>query len=450
MRSKKYTFYFIFIHLNQTKKTIPMTIKLITSLIAFTLLFSVSAQDKKTSFQIEKGESILSLININEQGFIIKTGKNSNNSKKVNWKLKYFDLDLNLIWDKAIPKEIVDQRYYDQFFSNIKGSKIYHIEKLNKPSGNLIQQISKEGLIKKHQINKSTWQSLSKKGNYKHTFSNENFMCFLFSKDGNENHPKKKIEEKLILYTINSSDFSENTKTLELPKIKTDPIKTNFWSYKSHDEDNLFFANIFKDKSEKRTSDAEINIAKLNYNGQLKKDINLVIKRENIAKVNQIDSKVDIKNEHVYVFGMEQLKLNVKENDKRNLFIIQYDFDGNLLWENKIEGISAGNGYFNFNVLIQKNKSPHLELKARNLRATWEFTPDGKFIEAYSTNLTEVVRINGSFIPNEGSSNFEYFKNCRSREHQYYSRILTKSEDKGVLIEHNDETGQVDVLLFSK
>ena len=35
-----------------------------------------------------------------------------------------------------------------------------------------------------------------------------------------------------------------------------------------------------------------------------------VIKRENIAKVNQIDSKVDMKNEHIYVYGMEQLKLN--------------------------------------------------------------------------------------------------------------------------------------------
>lgn len=428
-----------------------MKLKLATLLFAFIAITNIKAQEKETSFQLEKGEAPIKIIEVDGKGLIIKSGrigKYAQNSKKVNWHLRYFDLEMNLLWDKVIEKEAIGYDF-DKITSSANGSKVYHIEKLNYTNGNFIKQISLDGTIKKYKVSKTTWKLLSK-GNYKDYLANDNEFCFIFSKYGNELNPKKMLEEKLILNKVDFNTLSENTITLELPKVKTDPKETNFWNLSENDDEHLYFDSYCNDDTEKRISNISLNIAKMNYDGKLLKEINIQIKREDIAKVNSWDYTIDKDNNLIYVYGLEQLRLNVKENDQRNLFIMQFDYEGNLNWENKVEGISAGNGNLPVNVFIQKNKDVLLELKGRNIQVIWEFTELGAFIKNYATNRDELVRVSGGFIPTEGTPTYDYFKKCRSREHLYYSRNLNKSKDTGALVEFNDETRNVKVLKFKK
>ena len=246
-----------------------------------------------------------------------------------------------------------------------------------------------DGTFTEHQITKEKWKTASP-GNLKQVFVTDSAICYISSKYGNEAHPKKKAEEKLILFKVQLDGYKEKKINLKLPKLTTEPKKTDFWYYKDHDEEGIYFASLFEDKAGKGI-EFSCNIVKMSYNGILLKETKISIKKEGIARVNQWKIILDKENSSIYICALEQLKLNVKENDQRNLSITKYDYDGNMIWGNKIEGLSAGNGYLPIDLFIQKNQDIHLELKGRNIQVIWEFTSKGESIKNYSTNLTEIV-----------------------------------------------------------
>ena len=147
---------------------------------------------------------------------------------------------------------------------------------------------------------------------------------------------------------------------------------------------------------------------------------------------------------------MEQLSSNVKENDKRNYSIKKYNLDGELMWEQSIKGLSTGNGIVSLGLIIKKNKEIKLELRGVNARFTWDLSAEGDVLNAKVSNkkLLDLERIKGNYIPVDDTPAYEFFKNCKNDDHKYHSHSI--SEDKGILIDHNNDTEEIDIYLFSK
>ena len=138
--------------------------------------------------------------------------------------------------------------------------------------------------------------------------------------------------------------------------------------------------------------------------------------------------KIDTKNNFIYVFGLEQLKLNVRENHMRTIFIKKYDFSGKLVWEFDIEGLNAGTGGLLYIGLdLRKNGVARIETSG----LYWDFSKDGK------------PMVTGK---REDSLAAIYEKKNNTREKVYRRRDV--GSDNTVLIQLHDETGQVDVLFF--
>lgn len=378
--------------------------------------------------------------------------------KNVNWRLWYVGLDGRLIWEKPIEKEIVNQTPYNIIISNNSGSKIYHIERPGMLTGSRVVQIDLNGGVKKLAIDKTTWKSFSK-GNLKAVFANDTNLCFLFSKYGKEAHNSKKTEEELFIYKIDQSTFSEKTVNLDFPKLTTDPKKTSFWSYDAHDESGIYFSSVFSEKVDDGFI-IKVNVIKKDYHNSTLKDIKLNINRKNVEKINGVRAtvnnnndggsyilnddivsdnakllprsrcavKIDATNNFIYVYGLEQLKLNVRENHLRTIFIKKYDFSGKLIWEYDLEGLNAGTGEL-LNMRLELRKNGVVRIGTSGIY--WDLSKNGKpMITGKRENAQATI----------------YEKKNNTRERVYKNTDI--GGDYTVLIQHHDETGQVDVLFF--
>ena len=86
-----------------------MKIKLITFLLSITTIYNVNGQDKTASFNVGEDDELLQVSSMGDNGLVVKTGKylpSYAKTKNVNWKLKYFDLDLNEKWEVPIDKHL--------------------------------------------------------------------------------------------------------------------------------------------------------------------------------------------------------------------------------------------------------------------------------------------------------------------------------------------------------
>ena len=424
-----------------------MKIKIVLLLSVFFALSSIEAQEKETSFRINEGDEIYKFYSIKDQGFVIITAKSKSpyvSSKVFPWEVKYYDLDLNLIDQTSLVEK--NTIHPSRVLRDVSTNSFIFVKDYG-VAKSLVKIVSKDKPIKGHHISKDVWKKASP-GNLKDMFLTQNSLNYLSSVNGKENHPKQKVDEKLVLYAINLSDFSEKITELNLPKITTDPKKSTFWDYTFKTKNGFYLVSSFS-PDEKGIQKRHRNFLHMNMEGEVTKTINLTVERKGVARINSCYTQFDTTSKHIYAYGLEQLTLNLNNNDKSNLFIMQYDYDGNLIWERTVEGLSVGNGYLPLDIGI-KGDDLSLELNASNIQVVWKFKSNGDFIENYSTNREELTRIKGSYIPIEGTDSYEYFKKCRSREHMYYSLNLTKAKDRGVLIEHNDETGFVKVGLFKK
>jgi hypothetical protein len=445
-----------------------MKTKLTTLALALIIICSATAQDKKYSFQVEKGTSFIDLIAIAEKGVIIHGMLEKNNP---DGRIIYLDKDLNLKWN--IPRS---KHSNTAITMNSSGSKIYYLDDAfdRKMSTMSFKEINADdGSIRSCSIKKEKWKVASP-GNLKATFATDSVICYISSKYGNETHPKKKAEEKLILYKIRLDNYKAKKITLKLPAIKTNPKKTSFWAYKNHNKEGIYFASIFSSKVENGIK-INVNVIKKDYYNSTLKKVNISFTRDNIARLNNIYSyndysfnenayltntvltgvngnvypdskcavKIDQKNECIYIYGMEQLKTNVKENHIRTIFIKKYNFDEELIWEFDIEGLNAGTGSgLSIGFIIKKDQSVRLSTSG----IYWELSSKG---EPMTTGAT--ADVNGkkaSFPENDKSPISKYWHEHKSRDKLFYDCSIGEYAD--VLIEHNDETGNIDVLLFKK
>ncbi len=429
-----------------------MKIKLITFLLSLVVIFNLNAQEKEISFKIEekiKGrEEIYRTIPVYGKGLIVlvaKAGRGYTYNKAFPWDLRYYDLDLNLKLHTPIKSKATI--HPSKIFGVPSGDKIIFIKDYG-VGKSVIRQISLDGTFTEHQISKEKWKTASP-GNLKHVFVTDSAVCYISSKNGDEAHPKKKAEEKLILYKVKFDSYKSKKMNLKLPKINSDVKKTSFWSYENHNEEGIYFASINTVKMDNGFT-INANIVKKDYYNTTLKKVKISFDRTNVERLNSVNAggddltssngvmlprskcaiRIDTKNDHIYFFGLEQLKANVRENHMRTIFIKKYDFDGELLWNFDIEGLNAGTGdILSMDFLIKDNQTVRLSTSG----IYWELSGDGKPLVAGK---------------DDDSAREVYWEANKSRDKMFYRDDV--DDYKNALIEHNDETGDVKLMLFPK
>ncbi|PCJ00127.1 MAG: hypothetical protein COB15_03055 [Flavobacteriales bacterium] len=464
--------------------------KIIIALILLnTVASSLKAQDKKVSFQFpDRWHRIMDVFPMGNDGFLLRTSQ----------KIKYYDMNLNLKMEKSIISK-------NAVFPNASGSKLFDIKNLGHlKKESVITQINLDGTTKEVVIKKGKWKTISE-GHIKAAFGNDSLICYLVTKNGEEWHSTKKVDEEMIFYKVNFNNSADKKVTLKLPRIKTDPKKTSFWSYETHNEEAFYLSSTYTEKVVNGVR-VNINVIKLNYNGDILKESTISFDRDNVSKLNATHSsshlndsfrpeathssshlndsfrpevssrvkgrrshayvsssssdcqiKIDEKKELIYVFGLEQHSSNIKENDQRSYFIKKYNFNGKLIWENNVD-MKIGRHTFFVGLEIEKNQNIKLEFYANKNMTVWAYTKDGELISDYlkkgkiklidSKVILKESIISGNYIPKNNSPAAKYFKNCKSREHIYMSFKI--ENNKSIFLEYNDENFNVDMSLYTE
>ena len=259
--------------------------KIITSLLALILICNVSAQDKKVSLQLQKKSYILDVKAIKDVGFVIRTGPIGYIKPgwdKCDFMVYFFDLDLNLIWEKAIERE--ELIYNPIIITDVSNSTIYHIELLLRNKTYEINQLTLDGNLNKHGLIKKTLESTIK-GTLGGVFATKDNLYFLREKYFRDNSSRsKQFDNELFLYELNAADFSRKEIALKLSKPTTPHNQSTFWSYESHDEEGIYFVSVMLDKSTPNMK-SKHTIVKMSYLGEILKEIKIDIERNGVVKM---------------------------------------------------------------------------------------------------------------------------------------------------------------------
>lgn len=440
-----------------------MKLKITFLLTALILVISVNAQEKETSFNINK-DLLFHNTSITKKGLIVSW------ANRESFSLNFYDLDLKLKLHTSRKVKWLSRK--SGFFVTPNGNQVIFINNITTGDSEILQ-ISLEGTYKSHFINKEKWKSISP-GNLKAVFVTNKSINYISTLNGKATHPKKKIDEKLILYKVNLDNHKSQKINLAFPTIKTDPTKTSFWSYEAHNNEAIYFASINRRKLENGV-ELTVNIIKKDYENNTLKDVKINFKRKNISKLMSVKPynafaknenaylgqtdmyfedaeyprskcavKIDSKNEYIYLYGRVKLSRDAINHDGRNLFVKKYDFNGKLIWEQNFKRLYTLTGKVDYeksfytlpeNMKLLKfyiNEDQSVRLKTNN--SYWDFSSEGKLL------LTEKI---------EKSPRNIYFTANKSKGKVFYG-INNVSDETEALVEFNNKTRDVNVLLFKK
>ncbi|MHC1705015.1 MAG: hypothetical protein AB9846_13985 [Tenuifilaceae bacterium] len=468
---------------------------LIIFLISLTPLF-LKSQDKTIKDLLIKGEELLNVSSIPNNGFIIKTGVLSNNSKTVNWKLKYFNSNLDLYWDVPIEKVEKIHSVQNPIVVSPSGNYIYHIESDGRMSVGVklnlsITQVAKSGVVKKYKI------TTSKDFGYIQTmFADDNYLYFLTTKNENEAKSKIRIEEELTLHSYKHSDFEKTKKKLELPNIE-DPKTTSFWTFAGSTTEKLYLVSKSIDYFNSNSIINKILILKLN--GEILRSIKIETKLGDFyvrPSVNHnfyryantvrngdlyyyysnggVSSECDIGsfsgiqiNEDlntIVIFGLSGQKLFKRAGSSYSSnYVFKYNFDGNLIWksQNTFPKQLLEEKYFYIhstpmgrNISLFQNDDQSIDFRVwfdkeiYNLR----FGEEGKFIDLNNSSYKRLLEIEDIKIC--------FSKSDKSKAKMYIDKISPKVKDKiffrylkntncEILIERNSDTHEIKIMQFN-
>ncbi len=453
--------------------------KIFAFIITGLLIASINAQENKVEIPLEKGSSVLDFFSVNKNGFVIKVGKNGryvDNSKKVNWKIKFVDKDMNLKYDIPVEKEIIDQRYPHTLISNLTGSMVYHIEKIGKSEGNIINLIKNSGKAEKTQLSKTKWKKMVT-GNLSAIFAVKDDLYFLSTVFGNETNNQKKFQEKMVLYNLTEKDEDKAKKTLKLPNLNKDMKNTAFWAYEDHDDEGFYLSSVAYDTKGKMSY--AYNVIKMNYSGELIKNSNITYSwpneilflthkkdhaRNGLGYLNDTDEldangmsisksfraisgiKIDPLEETFYCFGV-----GVVSKGKYKFFVKKFDFDNKLIWETELrefEGRTSqsSSSRFGVNFDVQGDKT----IKIRMTNESYLLSKDGEVLEEFKNKLKFYrFRKNDEVYLSEKSNSkaFKYYQDNQGKNMFYYA---LESEGSDYLLEFNDSKNILNLLKFSK
>lgn len=214
--------------------------KIILFYFVLSFSFSMLSQVNSAEVELEKGSELLDYINLGDKGFIIKTGKQSAAySKKLNWKVYYFNNDLNLIYSKPIEKEQLDTRSNNPILASKTGNYFYHeefkiITSFGAGQGHFTQ-IKNDNSVKQFDIKYKDYKEFS----IENSFVDDYFYNILCVKE--EKTSKKEIKNKYILYRFDHDEFKRTELVLDLPEIiEEDNIVKTSWEFSDHDEKSIY------------------------------------------------------------------------------------------------------------------------------------------------------------------------------------------------------------------
>jgi hypothetical protein len=341
--------------------------------IGFFLFSSIcKSQIKEEVIQLSEKHYLLDVYLAGKNGFVLKTGKTTLNSKKLDFNLLYYSNNLEKKWSIPIDKLQINKGLSEELIVSKTGKTVYHLEYMgyNQMVGSSkisTTVISNDGTKSNFEI-----EGIKDFGYRQITIGTDDCLVFLCTKDGNEVTINKKNDEKLVLHKINNVDFKITSIELSLPKFEN-PKQSTFWKYIGHTDKKIILEsktipdykqiNILECKIVEIDFDGNIlNISVLkpdlgkyyigpsvcidDFNGTNKKrrnhDINTMMSNDDPTDVFKIgaygNTVVDSIGYFVYGTFLEKPNKNFGAMaDNAGFFIVSFDENGNKNWDTFIK-----------------------------------------------------------------------------------------------------------------
>lgn len=244
--------------------------KNILIIIAILIALSIFSQDKVINIPLERNVELMETIDLGDNGIIFKTGKVYPNSKKLDWKLRYYSSTLELIWEAPIEKTQIYKGFLDPIVASPTGNFVYQVEfkgyNTTMGASNVyLTQINREGKTKSKEFGNNIFK------NRLEVFCDDKYLYFLCTEGGKENSDKKKAYEKIILNRIDNSNFAYKRIIVETPDIE-DPEHSIFWRYFGHDGEKIY---LFKKIVRMDEGECIYNVITINSDGKVIDNITL-------------------------------------------------------------------------------------------------------------------------------------------------------------------------------
>ncbi|MEP5340177.1 MAG: hypothetical protein ABJL44_11275 [Algibacter sp.] len=211
-------------------------------LILTLVSFSLFAQHKAAEIELEKGCMLLDFLDLGENGFIIKTGKEkAAYSKKLKWEVHYFDNDLNLIYTMPIKKDQLDTRSDNPILASHSGDYFYHEEfKITTSFGagkGHFTQIKKDKSVKTHDVKYKDYKGKS----IEKAFVDDDYYNMLCVEEEKKSKKNKNPKKTYTLYKFGHVEFNRTEVILDLPQIiEEEGISKTFWEFSDQKENFIY------------------------------------------------------------------------------------------------------------------------------------------------------------------------------------------------------------------
>jgi len=470
--------------------------KILLPLLGLCLCGFLNAQDKQVEMLLENNAKLQKVLDLKENGLVIKTGKDKMNTKALEWVIRYYSASAELIWEKPIKKTQINKGFGNPILAAPSGSYVYQIEKkgYNTTFGVtkfLLTQIAKDGTVKTKELEK-----VKTYGYRQMTFCDDNNLYFLSTKNGDETHKKKKLEEKMLLNRVSHKGFAFKQLTIDLPVVE-DPKNSNFWTYAGHDNDAICLmykiVNI-------ETGQYTYHVALVNSDGKVTKkfkiNADLISKhlrpsynvkqfsasyqnrdRDFYSHYNQSTNSttmkhtlsafgnavVDMKNKAIYIYGLsgpKPFKNLGPIND--GYFISKFDMEGNSVWkiQNDVSKQLRAESFFrihsspyyrNLALNINPDQTLKFQIWFKKQVHSYEIATDGTVVNGYYHKFGHRVSYGDAsmcYTPTKKVKSKEYIKtlNMKAEKRTYY-RYFSNSKSEVLLLDKPKED-KIELLYF--
>lgn len=458
----------------------------VLTLIAASCIHLIAFAQKTVDMPLEKGETTLDFVNLQEHGFVLKTGKDKNYSKDLDWQLSYYTPTLELIWEVPIETTQINKGISQDIIACPSGSFVYHLEKRIYTIGAsdlFLTQINRKGEVKTHEVDQQTFKDM--KGKTVFRFCDEQYLYFInLDEDGDKNEGGQ-----FFVHQISHADFSLQTKTIKLPLV--DKSFTE-WEYVTHNDEHLWLAS--KALTDKPQS-YQCQIVALDWQGKVTHKTTLNHQVENLYLRPSVNHRyipgadgfsnggirvmsttnhttgmtytnaslgksayggilVDEENNRIYAYGLYGNSKGVGNGYVDGYYLSAYNLEGQKQWQ-QISTESdplTEDSYFRKHTpeylrstVVYLTKDHHIRLQIGGVKNifTHEFAEDGKKLKSYANTFKNGVGYNSYFLcfdPKHPAS--QYYQEHFSKKSVYYGSNFS---DNSILIE-NDNKSKISLL----
>jgi hypothetical protein len=475
-------------------------ILLFVTLICFAI--SADAQDKKEVITLQRGEAILNVMHFPQNGLILKKGKESLNSKALDWELLYYNPDLTLKYKVAIEKNQINKGFRNYFVTSPDAKVIYHIEPKGYnttmgASSQYITQFDETGNKKTYELDK-----LKELGDRKVEFADSQY--YIASVTAKDEVTKKK-KQKTILTKLKGTDFSRQDVEIKLPALKDEDYSTD-WFYCGNGENKIYFMS----KTVKDDGTFIYDLITINGEGNILSNISMDAKLNGVfprptsnkkyyfwadyenpdfytstytstytAGGNNFESTdvtvnptlgafgdiiIDEKSNSIYIYGLTGPAPFKRLGPlNQGYFVQKYDMGGKEIWKKQFDFAKEilDNEYVrlhatpysrNLNFKINPDNSVKLQLLAKDMVYTFNLDAGGKLTSNYSSEFKNRNYASFSLVsdPAVSSPANKYLMNKDPKTTKAFRYNIYNFEKNDVILENDTKLILINLLLFKK